>query len=652
MRIKLLSALFLIPGIASAAPITETWIAPGGGINATKSKVIAPGTTLDGKFLLDAMSRIDANTTAASAAQTTANTGVTNAATAQSAAEAAQTTASAAIPLTQKGAASGVAPLDDGARVSSAISSPYGSFVGGKSQVTTSSAFSQDSGLLITDPGKASWSGVGTLLNFSGYDHELTVQAFAGASNMLSLMNLDQSGYSAITAQQYDMHRKVMMEHGAFGWGSQLSWGASEGYDFIEASCFDKKNDPLCPAAPFTVQQSGGQFANYSDYYAILTAGSTQVTLLGGGSWPSGINGKMFDAPWNYGAFPDDTTIVSGAGTATLTLSSPSLVTTSDASLGTPVVYGSPTAWQQEETVFWTPKGNIDWYGHNCMVGGAVKCTPLASFERIHNRVGILTTNPVTPLDVIGSATFGIDSYGTANRAYYAGAGVINELITPGDTSGQGTLLSVNGLGSSLFQVQWAKNSSPSTTSDSIDFKDIGGNISVAKFHLNSSGQFQFTATTTRAISGDFTPSVSECGETLIDSALSNVTFPSNLPAGCMIRVIQSSNNSVSLSSGSGMTLQGVLDGVSYTFGSINSSATVLYTSKTTAVVIPEAGRVTRSDASATNMLVGGTLVIPFGTPASSTATCTKGQLEMDATYLYSCVATNTWNRLANGATW
>ncbi|MBS1054999.1 hypothetical protein [Gluconobacter kondonii] len=43
---------------------------------------------------------------------------------------------------------------------------------------------------------------------------------------------------------------------------------------------------------------------------------------------------------------------------------------------------------------------------------------------------------------------------------------------------------------------------------------------------------------------------------------------------------------------------------------------------------------------------------VSFGTPASSTATCTQGQTEMDATYLYSCVATNTWHRVSNGAAW
>lgn len=49
---------------------------------------------------------------------------------------------------------------------------------------------------------------------------------------------------------------------------------------------------------------------------------------------------------------------------------------------------------------------------------------------------------------------------------------------------------------------------------------------------------------------------------------------------------------------------------------------------------------------------IKGSLVIPFGTPASSTAGCTPGQLEADANYLYTCVATNTWHRVANGSTW
>lgn len=49
---------------------------------------------------------------------------------------------------------------------------------------------------------------------------------------------------------------------------------------------------------------------------------------------------------------------------------------------------------------------------------------------------------------------------------------------------------------------------------------------------------------------------------------------------------------------------------------------------------------------------IAGSLVIPFGTPTTSTATCRTGQLEMDATYTYSCIASNTWHRANNGAAW
>jgi hypothetical protein len=38
---------------------------------------------------------------------------------------------------------------------------------------------------------------------------------------------------------------------------------------------------------------------------------------------------------------------------------------------------------------------------------------------------------------------------------------------------------------------------------------------------------------------------------------------------------------------------------------------------------------------------------IAFGTPSSSSATCSQGQTEFDAAYLYTCVAANTWRRVA-----
>lgn len=47
-----------------------------------------------------------------------------------------------------------------------------------------------------------------------------------------------------------------------------------------------------------------------------------------------------------------------------------------------------------------------------------------------------------------------------------------------------------------------------------------------------------------------------------------------------------------------------------------------------------------------------GRLVIPFGTPSSSSAPCQKGQMQMDERYIYSCVAMNTWHRMSNGEKW
>ena len=41
-----------------------------------------------------------------------------------------------------------------------------------------------------------------------------------------------------------------------------------------------------------------------------------------------------------------------------------------------------------------------------------------------------------------------------------------------------------------------------------------------------------------------------------------------------------------------------------------------------------------------------GGLISP-GTPASSSAACSVGQLQADTNYLYFCAATNTWKRAA-----
>jgi hypothetical protein len=41
-----------------------------------------------------------------------------------------------------------------------------------------------------------------------------------------------------------------------------------------------------------------------------------------------------------------------------------------------------------------------------------------------------------------------------------------------------------------------------------------------------------------------------------------------------------------------------------------------------------------------------------FGAPASASAPCVQGSSMFDGTYVYLCVATNSWHRMANGAAW
>ena len=50
-------------------------------------------------------------------------------------------------------------------------------------------------------------------------------------------------------------------------------------------------------------------------------------------------------------------------------------------------------------------------------------------------------------------------------------------------------------------------------------------------------------------------------------------------------------------------------------------------------------------------LIATGSLVMPIGTPSSSSANCTAGQEESDTNYLYVCTGTNNWRRFAFGGT-
>ncbi len=64
------------------------------------------------------------------------------------------------------------------------------------------------------------------------------------------------------------------------------------------------------------------------------------------------------------------------------------------------------------------------------------------------------------------------------------------------------------------------------------------------------------------------------------------------------------------------------------------------------------AGDLHLSNSQTWNAMVGSSLLLNQTTPASTSAACSAGQVAADATYIYTCVATNSWHRVANGTTW
>jgi hypothetical protein len=82
------------------------------------------------------------------------------------------------------------------------------------------------------------------------------------------------------------------------------------------------------------------------------------------------------------------------------------------------------------------------------------------------------------------------------------------------------------------------------------------------------------------------------------------------------------------------LTLQGAQNGVGY---------------NQTLALNPLGGAVT-VNAKAICLADGTNCGIAFATPSSSSAICSQGQTEFDAAYLYTCVAANTWRRVATSS--
>lgn len=286
---------------------------------------------------------------------------------------------------------------------------------------------------------------------------EMLVQIDASGQNVVAFQNNSATGYSAITFRGPDRFYPdgaLKYEHGAIG------YSYPQNFSFLEASRFDGTSNANLPPLKFTLMQSGGALTAAAWANCTTTINLPTITITAGGSFPSGINGlpirQVFASAFDV--IPAGTTIVSGAGTATLTLSANALSSSTFLQLiwGTPV-FGQYHAFIADENSF------IDWYTFD---NGVLGTTPYIRMDRNQGYLGIggyvFQDRPTSELDVIGNATFGTDRTQRFGTAYVSP-------INIWDTGTKG--LNWVKVGVNTFRVEW--NATPSR----ISYGDVNGGV-------------------------------------------------------------------------------------------------------------------------------------------------------------------------------
>jgi hypothetical protein len=220
--------------------------------------------------------------------------------------------------------------------------------------------------------------------------------------------------------------------------------------------------------------QTGIAFPQSNISSCAVTSGAATITLSGGGNFPAGVNGQIIrEDIGSYYYFPPGTTIVSGAGTATLTLSHTALATGGFVSL----IYGAPV-FDQYIRVLFNEVGMIDWYPWS--TGGTKQGTtnPFIRMDGNLSRVGIgnyvYQDRPTVTLDVIGQATFGADK---TQRWAYPGSAPIN--IRDSGSAGIDWIK----VGAGQFKLNW--DVSPSR----LDFVDQNNGQTPLQLFMDGSGK-------------------------------------------------------------------------------------------------------------------------------------------------------------------
>jgi|GEM_PF-2140190 len=409
-------------------------------------------------------------------------------------------------------------------------------------------------GLSLTNPDPEMGSDGVTHLDFSSpMANELTITANAPGSNVLAVNNTAPTGFSALTFRGHDANlsastgQEVNFEHAAIGYGGSLPFQMGKGHAFLEVSRYDGTANPLLAPAPWILMHTGAEFVTFAERYIDTTAGSTTVSCHGC-AFPSGIDGMVIDAPAEYGLFAQPTTIRSGAGTSTLTLTA-----AAQGSRSNIVARFGPTAYHQYDNVVWSEMGNMDWFTYPSARDGNFNNWPFFSTDFNYGRIGIWNNHPEAELDVVGNAIFGANRNA---RGTFGNLGIINSICQPG--SGNRNQVDRNTLLDGIDTLQGVCLNNPGRYAWSdLNIANRGDDAVLYELYLDGSRATRIVAHPVRATTASRQLMLTDCGTTITAASDSPITMNvgPGLISGCRITITQLGTGTVTVIPQNGETL-------------------------------------------------------------------------------------------------
>ncbi|MDL2169838.1 hypothetical protein [Asaia sp. HumB] len=401
-------------------------------------------------------------------------------------------------------------------------------------------------GFIVSDPLQ---SGMATSLWYDANKGEFTIENSTGLNNALALKTTNANGFAALAFDGPDMAYGGNFEHGAVGWGPGLKYGPDVGYDYFEISRFTYDATFNRQPVPFIWQTTGTELVPWgmTTAYGIVTKGSASITCAGGCTFPGGA-GQILDTPAEYGLFPAGTTIVSGAGTQTITLSNAALASSASTSTGTYFRFGNAEGSQHDFLVY-TPMGNADYYRFGDAKWGNFTNAPFFSIDRVNGRLGVGNPLPATPLDVSGAILSNVSGVTSLNA--YSGTGALNAQVSPG-VAGQKNILHAYAVSTNQFNLNWEANP------QRIAMQDVNAGANIFEFRMDGSWQSQQYAHPVTTVTANTTLSnTAQCGQTVAvnSSSAVTVTVANYTLVGCRITVTQLGTGAVIIAPASGLTL-------------------------------------------------------------------------------------------------